>query len=461
MGRIICVSNRVQTPDIKSVGGLASGVQAAMRGRKSIWFGWSGAVAAAGENRKARRCSHNGVSFLTIPLTEKEHDGFYKKMANEVLWPFMHGLGAHVARQESAFSCYLDVNRLFARHLLRIIQPGDIVWVHDYHLIPLGQELRALGIVNRIVFFSHIPFPAPEFVNGADVSDALRDIYCSLIGSLSAYDDVALQTFRDYRHLTSYIGIRRSLKNRFSFGSPSFGPRKTRLGVFPISIETADLEKRDRSVISGKTREMQKIFGSHKIIMAADRLDYTKGLPQRIDGIAHFLESYPEYREKMKYVQIAPLSRADIRQYKATIEKVRGAVSAVSLRFGSTTWNPVHYSEKPVSRNDLLNCFQHTHVGLITPLIDGQNLVAKEFIAAQDLHDPGVLVLSRFAGAAEELGDIGAALLVDPHDPAAVGRSIHAALAMPLEQRRDIHRKGMDYLRIHDVNHWARSLLES
>lgn len=469
MPRVVCVSNRVSLPDPETgrikAGGLAVGVRAALEScGGGIWFGWNGAKAATAAERDSRppeRQEANGITFLTIPLTQREYDEFYKKMANEALWPLMHELGDHIDETGSAFQTYREVNAMFARQVRMILEPGDVVWVHDYHLIPMGQELRKLGVENRILFFNHIPIPSAAFMHGEQVPDSLKAVYRHLVGSLFSYDQVGFQSFRDLHNFMDYLGLRTPEAQRFKAGSQGFGPRGTRFGVFPISIETRSLEKKARKNSDNPdTRDIQDQSGNCHIIMGAERLDYTKGLTYRIRGVSRLLSSHPEYNHHIKYVQVTPLSRDDIQRYKRTVERTREAIETIQSRFSDEEWNPVMYSEQMMERDHLIGCFRHARVGLVTPLMDGQNLVAKEFIAAQDPDDPGLLVLSRYAGAAEELGEHGA-LLVDPRDPDDIAAKIDAALKTPYDERLEIHRDVIAYLRAHDINHWARSFLEN
>jgi len=466
MSRIVCVSNRVSLPDPKTgeikAGGLAVGVRAALESHGGcVWFGWDGTIKKKSDpiGSLPGRTQSNGITFLTIPLSESDYDDYYKKMSNGTLWPFMHGLGDHIEENDRAFQTYKEVNALFARRLRPYLKPDDIIWVHDYHLIPLGRALRDLGVKNLVLFFNHIPMPSCGFVYSSAVPHSLRQQYRELVQDLFYYDQVGFQSYRDFTNFTRYLNQHPEMPPRFSTTTLANGSRYARFGVFPISIETLQLERKarmaERSPIVETIRES---VGPCRFAIGAERLDYTKGLHHRIEGLSSLFSLFPEYREHVKYLQIAPLSRDDVAEYKATIALTREAVKEIREQYGSENWQPVYYSEKNIPRDDLFGCFRAADIGLVTPLIDGQNLVAKEYLAAQDPENPGVLVLSKYAGAAEELGELGV-ILVDPYDPDHIAAKTRRALEMPREERKELHAATLSYLRKHDIHYWAEKFL--
>lgn len=465
MSRIVCVSNRVSLPDPQTgkikAGGLAVGVKAALESHGGcVWFGWDGSVTPDNDSSTLpRRTFSDGITFITMPLTRTQYDGYYKKMANEILWPFMHALADHIEEHGHAHEVYQQVNKLFARRLRPYLRPDDIIWVHDYHLIPLGRALRQLGVTNTILFFNHIPIPGCGFVHGPGIPRALRHQYRELVNDFFYYDQVGFQSFRDLANFTRYLNCHPRMPARFTTITLSNNYRQTRFGVFPISVETLNLERQAKtSRYCSVVRSIQDSIAPCRLVIGAERLDYTKGLSHRIAGISYLLSHFPEYREKIKYLQIAPLSRDDVGEYQNTIQKTRDAVRDVQSRFGNDKWKPIYYSEKNVPRDQLFGCFRLADIGLVTPLIDGQNLVAKEFIAAQDPENPGVLILSKYAGAAEELGELGT-ILVDPYDPEHIAAKLRRAMEMDLEDRKELHSVALQYLRVHDIHNWAEMFL--
>ncbi len=464
MSRIVCVSNRVSLPDPETgeikAGGLAVGIKAALENHGGcIWFGWDGAISSCAGASLPRRINKNGVTFITISLTEAEYEGYYKKMSNGTLWPFMHGLGDHIEENEPSYETYKKVNEMFARRLKPYLRPDDIVWVHDYHLIPLGRCLRELGMKNRILFFNHIPVPGCSFVHSPSVPHSLRKQYRDLVNDLFYYDLTGFQSFRDFENFTGYLNYHTRTPARFSTVILANGQRQARFGVFPISIETFQLERKAKMAVSGTVvRDIRNGLGSCRMIVGAERLDYTKGIHNRIEGIAHLFELFPQYREQLKYLQVAPLSRDDVKEYKTAISRTRNAVKDIQEQFENERWQPILYTEENIRREDLAGCFRISDIGLVTPLIDGQNLVAKEYLASQDPAHPGVLVLSKYAGAAEELGELGT-ILVDPYDPEHIAVKVRRALEMPLEERASLHQAALMYLRRHDIYHWADKFL--
>lgn len=464
MTRIICVSNRVSLPDPQTgeikAGGLAVGVKAALEcAGGGLWIGWDGSVfnPDAGQKRKENTIEQDSISFLTFPLSQKEYDGYYKAMANERLWPLMHELGEHIEDRRGTFEMYRRVNKLFARMMKPHLRPGDIIWVHDYHLMLLGQELRALGVKNKIAYFHHIPMPHFDFIQGTYVPKVLKQRFYQLIKALFSFDLVGLQSFRDFKNLRSCIGHEAVLPPRYKSVPVTYDAYKTHIGVFPISVETGALMRKARRSAQ-EFSEIRHESEEYKIIIGAERLDYTKGLTERLEGFSEFLTQNPEYQNRVIYHQITPLSRSDIEEYQAIIEQTRETVERIQQEFGDANWRPISYTEECVPRDRLFDGFRHSDVGLVTPLIDGQNLVAKEYLAAQDPLDPGMLVLSRNAGAAEELESLGA-LCVDPNNPADIAQKIEMALGMELGERRECYRRAVTHLYRYDINFWAESFI--
>ena len=355
MSRIVCISNRVSLPDpvtgeIKA-GGLAVGVKAALESNGGgLWFGWDGSIHPDdhGTARSVKRTIQGNLTFLTMSLTQREYDEYYKGMANQNLWPLMHELGDNLDPAPNVYKTYKDVNRLFAKTLLPHLRPDDVIWVHDYHLIPLGKELRALRVHNKIAFYNHIPMPSKTFLESAAVPSFLKQQYNELQSDLFYYDQVGFQSCRDYKNFMGAAGLPYHEPDRFDSHTIAGSP--TKFGVFPISIETGEI----RGQLNNEKPKPLKRKNYYKTLLGAERLDYTKGLWHRMEGYYCFLKNHPELMEKVRYQQITPLSRSDIKQYKKTIDRTRRAVNKIRNKFSRRDWQPIDYSEDGIPREALL-----------------------------------------------------------------------------------------------------------
>jgi trehalose 6-phosphate synthase len=447
--RLVVVSNRVSVPDRDAqAGGLAVAIKAAFARQPGIWFGWSGKVGTPGP---ARTTEQAGVTYVTIDLAKADHHEFYNGFANSVLWPILHYRLDLVEFTRRDFGGYERVNDYFARHLDELLRPDDIVWVHDYHLIPLAKSLRERGHTNRIGFFLHIPFPPPEILTALPNHDRL-------IPALCHYDLVGFQTDIDAanfsRYLAQEVGVAWGDGNSFEV----FG-RNVAFGAFPIGIDTQSF-----AALAGKaagTKFVKSVTGSlegRTMIIGVDRLDYSKGLVLRMEAFEHLLKSFPERRGTCTYLQITPTSRTDVPEYAEIGRRVGEAAGRINGAFGEAAWTPIRYVNRTHTQSQLAGLYRVARVALVTPLRDGMNLVAKEYVAAQDADDPGVLVLSRFAGAARECK---AALLVNPYDPEGVANAVNRALSMPLEERKQRHGELFKVLSDNDIEHWASQFLSA
>ena len=322
--------------------------------------------------------------------------------------------------------------------------------MHDYHLMPLAKSLRELGHRNRIGFFLHIPCPPPEMLTALPHHERL-------IPSLCDYDLVGFQTgddaFNFSRYLTRECGL-----HSHDFNFP-IGDRTMRIDVFPVGIETAAFARlAQRSERSPFVQHVLETLVGRAMIIGVDRLDYTKGLHLRMDAFERFLATQPEWRGKVTYLQITPKSRSDIREYAEMAQQINGAAGRINGAYGEADWTPIRYVNRAYSRSTLAGLYRSARAALVTPLRDGMNLVAKEYIAAQNPDDPGVLILSRFAGAARECE---AAILVNPYDPDSVAAALAQALAMPLGERRERHQALFRVLSKNDIQYWADQFLSA
>lgn len=452
MSRLVVVSNRVPVQEKKgaaSAGGLAVALEAALEERGGIWMGWSGTISGEEEPGPLAIEERGNITYALTDLTSKDIDEYYFGFANRMLWPICHYRLdlAEYGRKEMAG--YFRVNRFFAHRLAPLIKPDDVIWVHDYHLIPLAAELRQMGLKNRIGFFLHIPLPP------ADVLFAMP-VHEEIMRGLAAYDLVGFQTDHD---LENFAGCLRREEMGDMTGEGHFvaGERTFRGGAYPIGIETAAFAAfAKKAGTHSMVLKTQQSIEDRSLIIGVDRLDYSKGISQRIDAFERFAKDNPAHQRKVTYLQITPKSRSEVPEYEAMQRMVAEQAGRVNGALGTVDWVPIRYINRSVSRPVLAGLYRLAKVGLVTPLRDGMNLVAKEYVAAQDPEDPGVLVLSRFAGAARELKG---ALLVNPYDIEGTANALARGLNMPLEERRDRWKRMMDHLLEHDVSRWCGDFL--
>jgi trehalose 6-phosphate synthase len=453
MTRLVVVSNRVADPRKTAAGGLAVALGDALAASGGLWFGWSGQVVEPGHEADAPpRLQRAGpVTLATLDLSQADHDAYYLGYANSVLWPVFHNRLDLAAMDRSDLDGYRRVNRMFAQRLAVLLQPDDVVWIHDYHLIPLAAELRALGCRQRMGFFLHIPLPPPLIMAAIPQHEWL-------MRSLFAYDLIGFQSETDLAHFARYVHNEARAERRENDVFEAFG-RSVRARAVPIGIDVGEFQR------LGRAREAQEMlstlrtqYAGRRLLVGVDRLDYSKGLPQRMRAFQHLLQRYPENRRSAVLVQVAAPSRELVGAYADLRTELEGLSGAINGEFGDLDWMPVRYMHRAVSRRRLPGLYAASRVALVTPLRDGMNLVAKEYVAAQDPADPGVLVLSRFAGAAEQMGD---ALLVNPYDTQGVAETTQRALQMPLEERRERHRRLLEGIGTQDVHWWHRQFLHN
>lgn len=450
MGQLIVVSNRVAIPEKSTsarAGGLAVAVSAALKERSGIWFGWSGKIAAHGA-AAAREVVDNGITYVTLDLIREDHQEYYRGFANRVLWPILHYRIDLAEFSRRDLSGYLRVNDNFARELHKILRPDDLLWVHDYHLMPVAKALRERGHKNRIGFFLHIPCPPPEILTALPNHERL-------LPSLCDYDLVGFQTGDDAFNFSRYLTRECGLHSRdFNFIA---GDRTVRVGAFPVGIETeAFVHLARNSMRLPFVKRVMKSLNGRVLIIGVDRLDYSKGIAQRLSAFERFLQKQPEWRGKVTYLQIAPKTRTEIPEYADIEQEIGLAAGRINGDFGEADWTPIRYVNRAYGHATLAGLYRAARVALVTPLRDGMNLVAKEYVASQNPDDPGVLILSRFAGAAHECKT---ALLVNPYDPDSVAAALGQAISMSLGERRERHDAMFRTLSRNDIRHWAQGFL--
>jgi len=451
--RLVVVSNRVAVPDPTgkgSAGGLAVALRDAFEAYQGgLWFGWSGRVAAQ-PSLQPRIVDKGRVQYALMDLTSLDRQEYYNGFANRALWPIMHYRVGLSEFSRADYAGYLRVNRSFATALAGMIRPDDLVWVHDYHLIPLAAELRALGVTNRIGYFHHIPWPAPEVLGTLPGS-------AELLRAIMEYNLVGLQTDLDAGNLKRALMQDLGAVQRKA-DLVEAGEHQTRVKGFPIGIEVSGFQRAaQRAGTNRLVRQTLAGLGSRRLIIGVDRLDYSKGIPERMESFERFLVGNPDQRGQVTYLQITPTSRGDVPEYATLSRTVNETLGRINGALGEPGWVPIHYVNSTYPRSVLAGLYRVARVGLVTPMRDGMNLVAKEFIAAQRPDDPGVLVLSKFAGAAHQLTD---ALIVNPNDKFEVAEAIRDGLYMGQQERVARWERMMRTLNEQDVSWWASTFLK-
>ncbi|MDQ3144695.1 MAG: alpha,alpha-trehalose-phosphate synthase (UDP-forming) [Pseudomonadota bacterium] len=454
MPRLIVISNRVKPPSgegpAANQGGLAVALSASLRESNGLWFGWSGDQTETFSGHISFQRSDD-VTTATVDLEEQDVEEYYNGFANRTLWPLFH-YRIDLAEFERGFEGgYERVNARFADTVVPLIAPDDMVWVQDYHLIPLGRLLRERGCRNRIGFFLHIPWPPMRLLLSLPSHKAL-------VEAMFDYDLIGFHTedwtesFLDYvrAQMDADIG---------ADGTIRWGDRTVRVITCPIGIDAKQFSAAATGPLARKIcKEMVASANDRSMIVGVDRLDYSKGLQERFLGYERFLAAHPDMHGQVFLLQIAPPSRADVQSYQEIRATLDGLSGRINGEFADARWVPIRYVNKGYPREELAGIYRAAEVGLVTPLRDGMNLVAKEYVAAQDPENPGVLILSKFAGAADQLKD---ALLINPHSPEEIADAIERALAMPLDERKRRWRAMMDNVLEQDVSWWRKAFTDA
>ncbi|MDP2121181.1 MAG: trehalose-6-phosphate synthase [Hoeflea sp.] len=443
MGRLIVISNRAPSVDGSGdSGGLVVALKDALAQNGGLWIG---CAPEQTDTPAPELVVHHRPDF-DIGLFELEPElyrDYYLGYSNSVLWPALHGRVDLIDVQPRYAAAYRDVARRVAGLVAKVVREDDLIWVHDYQMIPLAHELKALGVTCRIGFFLHIPFPDLQTFK------AIPD-WQNLSEWLADHDLLGFQTQRDLGNMIQIF--RHTLRGELrANGNMGIGGREIVMGCFPISIDVGGFRRlAEEGAADTPPPALPRLIG-------VDRLDYSKGLPQRLAGYETFLADNAAFLGQVALVQIAPPTRDDVDAYKAIRSELELMSGQINGRFGTVDWTPVQYIHRAIPRDELAVLFRLSSVGLVTPLFDGMNLVAKEFVAAQDPADPGVLILSQFAGAAEEMRE---ALIINPHDPQDIAQAIRTALDMPLTERVERHQALYAHLEKHDVGHWSAAFLD-
>ena len=453
MSRLIVVSNRVNPPageGEETVGGLAMALSAALRESSGLWFGWSGKTAPEFDGKISMQ-TVGGVTTGLIDLEPGDLDEYYNGYANKTLWPLFHYRTDLAAYDRVYGEGYQRVNRRFAETLAPLVGEGDLIWVHDYHLIPLARELRSLGVKNRIGFFLHIPWPAHQ------VFTTLPG-HSRLVEAMFDYDLVGFQTAEYAQAFEEYVLAEAGGSQPEPGRLKAFG-RTVKVGAFPIGIDAPDFAKMLKSPRARRMRDVMTAATVFRhLVVGVDRLDYSKGLEERFLGFERFLTDHPDLRREVLMLQIAPVSRESVNAYQEIRARLDALSGRINGEYSDVDWNPFRYVNKTYRRDELAGIYAAARVGLVTPLRDGMNLVAKEFVAAQDPDDPGVLILSRFAGAARQMGE---ALLVNPNSPEEIADALKRAISMERPERIRRWKALFDNVQREDVSAWRDAFVDA
>ncbi|MEL6798952.1 MAG: trehalose-6-phosphate synthase [Pseudomonadota bacterium] len=443
MGRLVILSNRIPTGATPS-GGLVVALHDCLTARGGIWIG-SAEDTVESPSDTLTQIGDGAYRRLTFDLTPEEHDGFYLGYANSVLWPLFHWRSDLIDLNADYAEAYRAVNTRVARMLADTLQPDDLLWVHDYHFLPIAAALRALGVGNRIGFFLHTPFPHAQDLFALPQREEFTEW-------LAAYDLVGLQAERDVAALLELFRGESSGELMLD-GAIQHRDGRFRVMSFPIGIDVDDfIAQADAS----DGAEKLGLRPDEKLVIGVDRLDYSKGLVNRFEAFGAYLDAHAENRPPATFLQIAQPSRGALDAYQDIRTELEMTTGRLNGRYGKLDWTPIRYLCRSIPRQRIAGLYRRADVGLVTPLADGMNLVAKEYVAAQDAQNPGVLILSHFAGAAEQMS---AALLVNPYDADEVAGAIDNALAMPLAERCARHAELMDDLRRRDIGWWTDAFL--
>jgi len=466
--RLVVVSNRLpvvfskdeqQNWQVKpGSGGLVTALSPVLRNRGGVWIGWPG-VDADGSSEVAAILDDSsrkaGYRLLQVDLTAAEVEKYYNGFANEVLWPLFHDLVTLCRFEPEYWPAYEEVNRKFAEAIAASTDPGDYVWVHDYHLMLVASKLRQLNVNHPIGFFLHIPFPPLDgFIKLPWRGDVLR--------AMLQYDLLGFQTMRDVRNFLQCVRLlipESRTKGEGTVVKLRTPNRELRVGAFPISIDFNDFVRRAGQ--EETQREVERIEGllpQHKLMLGVDRLDYSKGIPLRIRAFGEALANYPELRGRLVLFQVVVPSRLDAERYQRLKKEIDRLVGEINGKYTEAGWTPVHYLFRSLTQEELLALYRRGDIALITPLKDGMNLVAKEYCSCS-LDDNGVLILSEFAGAAAQMSKD--ALLVNPFDIEGTAAAIHRAFDMPPDERRLRMRRLRRSIQRSDIFHWLNTFLRA
>jgi len=468
MNRLIVVSNRLPFAldsageDLWTVtpatGGLVSAVEPVLRERGGTWIGWPGIAGEIPEEPFAKATRNAGYKIVPVALSATDRAEFYYGYSNEVIWPLFHDLQNFCNFEPAYWQTYKQVNERYADTILRSAQPGDFIWIHDYHLMCVAQALRERGMpqgLSRLTFFLHIPFPPYDIFSKLPQQQRL-------LRALLQFDLLGFQTRRDVRNFIQCVRrvmLDAEILPRRDFQLIRFEKREIHVEHFPIGIDFTSFESGARSdAVEQKAQRLRATFPGCQLILGSDRLDYSKGIPERLRAFRTALERYPELRGRVVLIQVVVPSRVEIPRYHEFKERIDRLVGDINGRFSTSTWLPVQYHFRSLDRDDLVAHYRACDIAFVTPLKDGMNLVAKEYCACR-IEEDGVLILSQFAGAAEQLKPD--ALLVNPYDIEQMADAILKAFQMSQAERSARMKRMRCVMRSENVFWWVDSFLKA
>lgn len=464
--RLLIISNRlpavlVHDQDNWSIkpgtGGLVTALAPVMRQNQGVWIGWPGCDKDAPLDRLLEEFKEQqGYQLVPVPLCEEEVERYYRGFSNATIWPLFHDLLGNCHFDPDNWHTYDEVNRKFAAVITDHVQTDDFIWVHDYQLLLVGAHLRALGVRDRLAFFLHIPFPSPDLFRRLPWKT-------ELIKGLLAYDQIGFQTLRDRRNFvqtaTMLVPEIQVVTRQRHHTLLHYGDRIIRAGHYPISIDFEEFDQFARSrEVEDAAWYLHENLRGRQLVLGVDRLDYTKGIPERFLAFERALEKYPELIKRISLMQVVVPSRTLVPDYANLKELLDQLAGRINARFAQPEWLPIHYVFRTLERVQLLARYRTSEIALITPLRDGMNLVAKEYCASS-VENNGVLILSEFAGAADQLGKH--ALLVNPYDTDGTADAIYQAFTMDYEERRQRMMNLRAEIRRNDVHRWLRRFVDS
>ena len=468
MNRLIVVSNRLPFAldstgeDLWTVtpatGGLVSAIEPMLRERGGVWIGWPGIAGEIPQEPFAKATRNAGYKIVPVALSESERNEFYYGYSNEVIWPLFHDLQNFCNFDPTYWQAYKDVNRRYANAIAHCAQPNDFIWVHDYHLMYVGWALREQSMsrtISGLAFFLHIPFPPYDIFSKLPQQQRL-------LRALLQFDLLGFQTRRDVRNFIQCV--RRVMPDakiapRRDLQLIRFEKRQIRVGHFPIGIDFVSFENGAKAeTVADKAQQLRSTFPGYQLVLGSDRLDYSKGIPERLRAFRTALELHPELRERIVLIQIVVPSRVEIPRYHEFKDRIDRLVGDINGRFSTSTWLPVQYHFRSLDRDDLLAHYRGCDIAFVTPLKDGMNLVAKEYCACR-IEDDGVLILSQFAGAAEQLKP--GAVLVNPYDVEQMADAISEAYRMNEAARTSRMKRMRRVVRSENVFWWVDSFLKT
>jgi trehalose 6-phosphate synthase/phosphatase len=437
-------------------GGLVTALAPVLRDRGGLWIGWPGTYGGGNMHKPVERAAKDvGYSMIPVRLTEQEVQDYYEGFSNEVIWPLFHDLQSFCNFEPAYWEAYKAINKRFAKVIARNTSIEDFIWVHDYHLMTVAEELRYLGVDAKIGFYLHIPFPPLDiFLKAPWRSELLR--------ALLKYDLIGFQTLRDRRNFIQCVRAligNTSVKGKGQVVTLEIGQRELRIGSFAISIDYDDFAASAQSnEVADQAWYIHEDLPHSQIVLGIDRLDYTKGIPHRIKAFRNALERFPDLHRKITLVQVVVPSRRNIPMYQELKIQIDRLVSEVNGAFTTSGWVPIHYIYRPLTKIELLAYYRTAEIALITPLKDGMNLVAKEYCAA-NIEENGVLILSEFAGAVDQLQK--GAMIVNPYDIEETSAAVYKAYHMSQKERKERMRKMRQAVKRYDIYWWVNSYLEA